>query len=125
MAAKNVSRINGLAAAQLYVRSPEQTIKSVSSRLKLRFSLILFLVATFFLLCPLWAYLSLCGMDAHHNAGQSCFLYSFVFNMPVSLPNPIVLLVMLGSFGFIVVCRPPPAFRTSLYRILARAPPLS
>jgi hypothetical protein len=53
--------------------------------LKPRLCLILFLVATFFLLCPLWAYLSLCSLSAQHEAGQSCFLYSFVFNMPVSL----------------------------------------
>jgi hypothetical protein len=90
-----------------------------------RLCLILFLAATFFLLCPLWAYLSLCSLDAHHNAGQSCFLYSFVFNMPVSLVTPALLLVMLASFGVITDYRPPPAFRSPYSCFLARAPPLS
>ena len=90
-----------------------------------RLCLILFLAATFFLLCPLWAYLSLCSMDAHHDTGQSCFLYSFVFNMPVSLVTPTLLLVMLVSFGVIRDYRAPPAFRSSFSRFLARAPPLS
>jgi hypothetical protein len=125
MAARNVGRRNGLAALQRYVLSPEQTIKSVPFRLKLRFRLILFLVATFFLLCPLWAYLSLCGMDAHHDAGQSCFLYSFVFNMPVSLASPIILPVILAPFGFITIYRQPLVFCTTPSRFLARAPPLS
>jgi hypothetical protein len=90
-----------------------------------RLCLILFLAVTFFLLCPLWAYLSLCSMDAHHGAGQSCFLYSFVFNMPVSLVTPTLLLVMLASFGMIMDYRAPPAFRILLSQFLARAPPLS
>jgi hypothetical protein len=90
-----------------------------------RLCLILFLTATFFLLCPLWAYLSLCSMDAHHDAGQSCFLYSFVFNMPVSLVTPTLLLVMLASFGVIRDYRAPPAFRSPFSRFLARPPPLS
>jgi hypothetical protein len=90
-----------------------------------RLCLILFLAATFFLLCPLWAYFSLCSLDAHHDAGQSCFLYSFVFNMPVSLVTPALLLVMLASFGVIADYRPPPPFRSACSRFFARAPPLS
>jgi hypothetical protein len=87
--------------------------------------LILFLAATFFLLCPLWSYLALCSMDAHHDAGQSCFLYSFVFNMPVSLVTPAFLLIILASFGVIAAWWQSPVFHTSIYPVLARAPPLS
>jgi hypothetical protein len=97
----------------------------VFSCLTPRLCLILFLAATFFLLCPLWAYLSFCSMDAHHHAGQSCFLYSFVFNMPVALVTPALLIVILASFGVIRDYRAPPAFCCSFLRFLARAPPLS
>jgi hypothetical protein len=90
-----------------------------------RLSLILFLAATFFLLCPLWAYLSLCSMDAHHDTGQSCFLYSIVFNMPVSLAAPALLLIILTSLGLITVYWQPLVFHTPFSRFLARAPPLS
>jgi hypothetical protein len=86
--------------------------------------LILFLAATFFLLCPLWAYLSLCSMDVHHDTGQSCFLYSFVFNMPVFLVTPALLLIILASFGVIAAWWQSPVFHTSIYPVLARAPPL-
>ena len=90
-----------------------------------KLSLILFLAATFFLLCPLWAYLSLCSMDAHHDTGQSCFLYSIVFNMPVSLVTPALLLIILTSLGLITVQWQPLVFHTPFSRFLARAPPLS
>jgi hypothetical protein len=91
---------------------------------KLRLCLILFLAVTFFLLCPLWAYLSMCSLSAHPESGQSCFLYSFVFNMPASLSSPAILLVILASFGFITVYRHPLVFPTPFAQFLARAPPL-
>jgi len=91
---------------------------------KLRLCLILFLAVTFFLLCPLWAYLSLCSLSAHPESGQGCFLYSFVFNMPVSLSSPAILLVILASFGFIAVYRHPLVFPIPFSQFLARAPPL-
>jgi hypothetical protein len=91
---------------------------------KLRLCLILFLAVTFFLLCPLWAYLSLCSLSAHPESGQSCFLYSFVFNMPASLASPAILLVILASFGCIAVYRHPLVFPTPFSQFLARAPPL-
>ena len=83
--------------------------------------LILFLAVTFFLLCPLWAYVSLCSLDAHHGAGQSCFLYSFVFNMPVSLVAPALLLVILASLGVITDYRAPLPF-AAYYHASSRAP---
>ena len=90
-----------------------------------RLALILLLAATFFLLCPLWAYLALCSMDAHHDTGQSCFLNSFVFNMPVSLVTPAFLLIILTSLGLIAFYCQPLVFHTPFSRFLARAPPLS
>ena len=97
----------------------------VSPCLRPKRCLILFLAVTFFLLCPLWAYLSLCSMDAHRDTGQNCFLYSFVFNMPVSLVPPALVLFILASFGVITWYRAPPVFSTPLARFPARAPPLS
>jgi hypothetical protein len=91
---------------------------------KLRLCLILFLAVTFFLLCPLWAYLSLCSLSAHPESGQSCFLYSLVFNMPASLVSPAVLLVIPASCGFIAFYRHPLVFPTPSFQFLARAPPL-
>jgi hypothetical protein len=91
---------------------------------KLRLCLILFLAVTFFLLCPLWAYLSLCSLSAHPESGQGCFLYSLVFNMPVALSSPAVLLVILASFRCISVYRHPLVFPTPFSQFLARAPPL-
>jgi hypothetical protein len=90
----------------------------------LRLCLILFLAVTFFLLCPLWAYLSLCSLSAHYESGQGCFLYSFVFNMPASLASPAILLFILASFGYIAVYRHPLIFPTPFSQFLARAPPL-
>jgi len=95
-------------------------------RLKPRGYLVLFLALTFFLFCPLWGYLSICGLSASHDAGHGgCFLYSFVFNMPVSLPPLAILPVILASVGLITDHRQLPIFRAPIYRVLARAPPLS
>ena len=99
-------------------------LRGLFARLKPGGHLALFLALTFFLFCPLWAYLSLCGLSASHESG-SCFLYSFVFNMPVSLPHLAILLVILASLGLITDCRQSPVFRAPIYRPLARAPPLS
>jgi hypothetical protein len=87
--------------------------------------LIFFLALAFFLLCPLWAYLSLCSLSAHHEAGPSCFLYSLVFNMPVSLASPAILPVTLAAVGLVTVYRQPLVFHTLCSRPLARAPPLA
>jgi len=114
-----------VAMAQLQMLSRTQRLQGVWPCLKPRLWLTLFLAVTFFLLCPLWAYLSLCNLDNHQDAGQSCFLYSFVFNMPVSLPSAAILLVILASIGVITVYRQSPVFRTFLSCFLARAPPLS
>ena len=100
-------------------------LRGLIPRLKPRGCLILFLALTFFLFCPLWAYLSICGLSAHDNARQGCFLYSFVFNMPVSLPPLAILLVILASVWLIADCRQARVFRAPIYRVLARAPPLS
>lgn len=92
-------------------------------RLKPKGHLALFLALTFFLFCPLWAYLSVCGMSASSES-SSCFLYSFVFNMPVSLPHLAIVLAFLASLRLIADARPSPVFGPLIYRVLARAPPL-
>ena len=94
-------------------------------RLKPRGYLVLFLALTFFLFCPLWGYLSICGLSASHDAGHGgCFLYSFVFNMPASLPHLAIVLAFLASLRLIADARPSPVFGPLIYRVLARAPPL-
>jgi hypothetical protein len=125
MVARSGSRVNRFIALKSLVTSRACLPWGGFACLTPRRCLILFLAVTFFLLCPLWAYLSLCSMDAHHGAGQSCFLYSFVFNMPVSLVAPALLLVILASLGVITDYRAPPVFRSLFSRFLARAPPLS
>jgi hypothetical protein len=92
-------------------------------RLKSRGHLALFLVLTFFLFCPLWAYLSLCALSMPPES-SSCFLYSFVFNMPASLPHLAIALALLASHGFIQDARRSPLYGPAIYRVLARAPPL-
>ena len=87
--------------------------------------LILFLALTFLLLCPLWAYFSICGLGMPDNGGQGCFLYSFVFDMPVWLPPLAILLIILASLWLIAAARQSPVFRAVSYSVLARAPPLS
>lgn len=93
--------------------------------LKPKLGLVLFLAFTFFLLCPLWAYLSFCGIGAYRDASQDCFLYNAVFNMPMSLPTPAIPLFIMASFLVIARGRPFPVFGAPRYRILTRAPPLS
>jgi hypothetical protein len=117
--------LNGFATPQSHVIDREHPCQEKSSRPQLRLSLILFLTLTFFLFCPLWAYLSLCSMSVHHDARPDCFLYSFIFNMPMSLPPPALLLVVLASFGVIAAWWQSPVSHTSIYPVRARAPPLS
>jgi hypothetical protein len=117
--------LNGFTTPQSHVIYREHPCKGIFSRPQLRLSLILFLALTFFLFCPLWAYLSLCGMSMHHDARPDCFLYSFIFNMPMSVPPPAILLVVLTSFGVLAAWWQSPVFQTSIYPVLARAPPLS
>jgi hypothetical protein len=117
--------LNGFATPPSQVIDREHPCQGKFSRPPLRLSLILFLALTFFLFCPLWAYLSLCGMGMPHDARPDCFLYSFIFNMPVSLPTPAILLVVLASFGVIAAWWQSPVSHTSIYPVLARAPPLS
>ena len=93
-------------------------------RLKPKTCLIFFLVLTFFLFCPVWAYLSICGLSAHDHGSQGCFLFSFVFNMPVALPPLAFLLSILASSQLIAEGLYLPIFREPLSRVLARAPPL-
>jgi hypothetical protein len=125
MSARRGTRVNRFSAPQSAATGRARLRWRIFACQTPRLSLILFLTATFFLLCPLWAYLSLCSMDAHHDTGQSCFLYSFVFNMPVSLVTPAFLLIILASFGVIAAWWKSPVFHTSIYPVLARAPPLS
>ena len=117
--------MNGFATPQLHVIDREHPGKGIFSRPQLRLSLILFLALTFFLFCPLWAYIGLCGMGMHDDARPDCFLYSFIFNMPVSLPPPAILLVVLTLFGVIAAWWQSLVFHPSIYPVLARAPPLS
>ena len=100
-------------------------LRGFLSHLKPKSCLVLFLALTFFLLCPLWAYLSICGLGAHDNGAQGCFLYNFVFNMPVSLPPMALFLIILASFRLIADGRHLPIFCAPLSGVLARAPPLS
>lgn len=100
------------------------TLRDFVPRMKPRGQLALFLTLTFFLFCPLWAYLSVCGMHGSDDAGRDCFLYSFVFNMPVSLPYLAVVLAVLAALGLIADARQFPVFGPPIYRVLARAPPL-
>lgn len=94
-------------------------------RLKPKGYLVLFLTLTFFLFCPLWTYLSVCGMHWSDDVGQECFLYSFVFNMLLSLPALAALLVTLVFFQFIADDRQSPIFHVPTSWVFARAPPLS
>ena len=116
--------MNILALRHSQIICRARTLQGLSPRLKARGYLVLFLALTFFLFCPLWAYLSICGLNAHQDAGRGCFLYSFVFNMPVSLPQLAIALVFLASLGLIADARSSPVFSTPIYRGLARAPPL-
>jgi hypothetical protein len=125
MSARSGTRMNRFSAPQSAATGRARLRRRIFACQTPRLSLILFLAATFFLLCPLWAYLSLCSMDAHHDTGQSCFLYSIVFNMPVSLATPALLLIILTSLGLITVYWQPLVFHTPFSRFLARAPPLS
>ena len=125
MSARSRTRVNRFSAPQSAATGRARLRWRIFACQTPRHSLILFLAATFFLLCPLWAYLSLCSMDAHHDTGQSCFLYSFVFNMPVSLVTPALLVIILTSLGLITVYWQPLVFHTLFSRFLARAPPLS
>jgi hypothetical protein len=125
MTARSRSRVNRLIPPQAAATGRGRLRRRIFARETSRLALILFLAATFFLLCPLWAYLSLCSMDAHHDTGQSCFLYSFIFNMPVSLVTPALLLIILASLGLVTVYWQPFVFHTLFCRFLARAPPLS
>ncbi len=120
----DLSRMSAPTVPPFRIRYQVYTDRGFLTAPKLRVCLILFLAVTFFLLCPLWAYLSLCSLSAHHESRQGCFLYSFVFNMPASLSSPAILLVILASFGFIAVYRHPLVFPTPFSRFLARAPPL-
>jgi hypothetical protein len=117
--------LNGFATPPSQVIDHEHPCQGIFSRPQLRLSLILFLALTFFLFCPLWAYIGLCGMGMHHDARPDCFLYSFIFNMPVSLPPPAILLVILTLFGVIAAWWQSLVFHPSIYPVLARAPPLS
>jgi len=105
--------------------SQAHALRGLIPCLKPRLGLILFLAFAFFLFCPLWAYLSFCGLGVPLDASQGCFLYSFVFNMPMSLPTPAISLVILASLRLITDYRQPHVFRAPLYGVLARAPPLS
>src|SRR6266511_5857440 len=120
LAARSERRLNGFATPQSHVIDREHTCKGKFSRLQLRPSLILFLTLTFFLFCPLWAYLALCGMGMPHDARPDCFLYSFIFNIPMSLPSPAIWLVVLTSFGVIAAWWPSPVIQASIYPVLAR-----
>jgi len=100
------------------------TLRDFVPRMKTRGYLALFLALSFFLFCPLWAYLSVCGPSAPDHAGGNCFLYSFVFNMPASLPYLAIVLALLAALRLIADARQSPVFRPPLYRVLARAPPL-
>jgi hypothetical protein len=111
--------------AQSRLTSRKQALRELLPAPKPRLYLILFLVFAFFLICSLWAYLSFCGLGACSGVAQDCFLYNTVFNMPMSLPMPSVLLVILASFRLIAICPHSPVFRAPSYRILPRAPPLS
>jgi hypothetical protein len=110
--------------AQSRMSSRKQALRELLPSLKPRLYLILFLVFAFFLICPLWAYLSFCGPGACSGVVQDRFLYNIVFNMPMSLPMSAVLLVILVSSLLIAIYPQSPVFRIPIDRILARAPPL-
>ena len=111
--------------AQSRISSRKQTLRGLLPGLRPRLYLILFLAFVFSLICPLWAYLSFCGPGACSDVGPDCFLYNAVFNMPMSLPIPAVLLVVLVSSLLIAIYPQSPVFRVPINHILARAPPLS
>jgi hypothetical protein len=111
--------------AQSHMSSRKQALRGVLPSLKPRLYLILFLAFVFFLICPLWAYLSFCGPGACSDVGPECFLYNAVFNMPISLPMLAVLLVILAYSLLSVISPQSPVFCAPIDCILARAPPLS
>jgi hypothetical protein len=123
--AAGASRMTILTVPQSRTISQAYTLRERFPSLKPRFCLILFLAFAFFLFCPLWGYFSFCGIDASHDASQNCFLYNFVFNMPLWLPTPAILLVTLVFLPSNPIAPYSPVFGAPLYRISARAPPLS
>jgi hypothetical protein len=118
-----LSRMNGHAVSHFQLMGMSPRRRGAFPYFMPSLWLILLLALTFFLLCPLWGYLSFCSLSASHNASQGCSLYNFLFNMPTSVPMPATLLVILVPFGTVVLCRQPRMFQTSLYRLLPRAPP--
>lgn len=92
--------------------------------LKLRLCVVQVLALTFFVLCPMWASLSLHALSAHQHVSQSCLPYNSLCTMPVSLPMLTILLVILMSLGFLADCQQSHVFRASISGVLARAPPL-
>jgi hypothetical protein len=114
-----------LAVVPSRLNGRDHTLRGLCPRLQPRLYLIFLLALTFFLLCPLWAYVSLCGLGLSCQTGEDCSIYNFVFNMPVLLPTLTISLVILASVRVIAVCQPPHLVRGPIYRVLARAPPLS
>jgi hypothetical protein len=111
--------------AQSRMSSRKQALRGVLPSLKPRLYPILLLAFVFFLICPLWAYLSFCGLGACSHVGPDCSLHNAVFNIPMSLPIPAALLVILVSSLLSAIYPQSPVFRVPINRILARAPPLS
>ena len=118
------NQMDNLAMVQSLLMCRGHTLRRFALHLQPKHCLIL-LVLIFFLLCPLWASLSFCGLGMYRDIDRDCYLYNFIFNMPMSLPTPAILLVILASFRLIAACQQPYVVRGPLYRVLARAPPLS
>lgn len=85
--------------------------------------LILLLALGLLALCPIWAYLSLCGSNGDYHSGQGGLSFSPACHMSVSLPVVPILLVILASFGALAEW-PQPRALASISGVLPRAPPL-
>jgi hypothetical protein len=103
------------------VPTPQEAFPS----LRLCLCVVQVLALSLFMLCPMWASLSLQPLSALPQVSQDCLPYNPPCAMPVSLLPMAVLLVMLLSLWCITACRQTHVFRASNSGVLARAPPLT